>query len=424
MEMKKLDSVVKWSEFSEKQLMVLNWWQRKSNKYDGIICDGAVRSGKTLCMSMSFVMWASINFEDTFFGICGKTITSARRNLIAPLVKNAQEWGFAVKDYGSKNYLDISINGSTNRFYIFGGKDEGSAALIQGMTLGGILLDEVALMPRSFVEQAVARCSVSRSKLWFNCNPENQYHWFKKEWIDKAADKNLLYLHFALSDNPSLSNGIIERYKTLYSGTFYQRFVLGRWTNTAGNVYPMFDLKTHTVDKLPSSFSRFAVSCDYGTVNPSSFGLWGLSDKIWYRIDEYYYNSRERGVQRTDEEHYKALEKLCGNRDIELVICDPSAASFIECVRRHGKFKVMPAKNDVLSGIRRVSDALSGCKIKIYRGCEDSIREFSLYRWDNSIGIDCPVKENDHAMDDIRYFVSHFLKENTEQFFVMSIDRN
>lgn len=416
---------VTWQDFSPKQKMVFNWWRNKdSRSKDGIICDGAVRSGKTFCMSMSFVVWACSTFKDCDFAICGKTITSVRRNLITPMISHSREWGFQIKDFPSKNYVEIAVGSSINRFHIFGGKDESSAALIQGMTLCGILLDEVALMPRSFAEQAVARCSVKGSKLWFNCNPENQFHWFKKDWIDKAAEKNLIYLHFALEDNPSLTPEIIKRYKTLYSGAFYQRFVLGSWTSTQGCVYSMFDPRLHTVDTLPHSFSRFAVSCDYGTVNPSSFGLWGLSDGVWYRISEYYYDSRKQGAQRTDEEHYAALERLCADRKIETVVCDPSAASFIECIRRHGKFHVAPAKNDVLSGIRRVSDALTGGKIKIYSGCKDAIREFSAYRWDKSVGVDCPVKENDHAMDDIRYFVTHFLKESCDPFFVMSLNRN
>lgn len=420
----KSNGKVGWQDFSPKQKMVFNWWKNQGSRdKEGIICDGAVRSGKTLCMSLSFAAWASMNFNNSAFGICGKTITSVRRNLIAPLIANSSECGLEITENRTKNYIDISFGGSRNRFYLFGGKDENSASLIQGITLSGILLDEVVLMPRSFVEQAVARCSVAGSKLWFNCNPENRYHWFKKEWIDKAADKNLIYLHFSLEDNPSLTPAIIKRYRTMFTGAFYQRFVLGSWTDVSGCVYSMFDPKLHVVDVLPESFSRFAVSCDYGTVNPSSFGLWGESEEVWYRISEYYYDSRKEGQQRTDEEHYAALERLCAGRSISLVVCDPSAASFIECIRRHGKFPVAPAVNDVLSGIRRVSDALSSGKIKVHSSCGDAIREFSLYRWDKNTVCDAPVKENDHAMDDIRYFVTRFLRQPPSPFCVISLDR-
>lgn len=409
--------------FSKKQRIVFTWWKNNSPDFDGIICDGAIRSGKTSCMALSFVIWASVNFQLRSFAFCGKTISSLKRNMLEELIPRLESLGFSVKNFPSKNYLDISLGLKTNRFYIFGGKDEGSSALIQGITLAGVLLDEVALMPRTFVEQAAARCSVKGSKLWFNCNPDNSYHWFKKEWIDKRKEKHLLYIHFSLKDNPSLSKAVIERYKRLYSGAFYKRFVLGQWSNTSGAVYPMFSYEKNIFSTPPERFDRYAVSCDYGTVNPASFGLWGEYNGCWYRIDEYYYNSREKGFQRTDEEHYKALEKLCRGKEIEIIVCDPSAASFIECVKRHGRFKITQGKNDVISGIRKVSDALKSGKIKISAKCEDTLREFSLYRWDERAGADCPVKENDHAMDDIRYFVTYFYNQSNSSFFVSSIDR-
>lgn len=409
---------------SPKQRQVFSWWRdRETSGRDGLICDGAVRSGKTFAMSMSFAVWACTTFRDSDFALCGKTVTSVRRNLVTPLVRRARDWGFSVKEYASKNYIELSLGGSKNRFYLFGGRDESSAALIQGITLSGVLLDEVALMPRSFVEQAVARCSVTGSRLWFNCNPEHSRHWFKTEWIDKAKEKNLLCLHFSLEDNPALSAKVIARYKKLYSGAFYERFVLGRWTDTQGLVYSMFDERLHVTSVLPEAWEKHAVSCDYGTVNPSSFGLWGLSGGVWYRMAEYYYDSRREGQARTDEEHYRGLEALCAGREISLVICDPSAASFIECIRRHGKFRVVPAKNDVLSGIRRVSDALTNGKIRIGAKCRDCIREFGLYRWESGTGTDAPVKENDHAMDDVRYFVSRFISCEESAFAVMTLPR-
>lgn len=409
-------------ELSEKQMRVMEWW-RRDRQLDGIICDGAIRSGKTWSMSSSFVIWASCTFTGHDFAFCGKTVTSVRRNLVVPLIRTAERFGFRVKEYTSKGYLEISFGGRKNRFYLFGGRDESSAALIQGMTLSGVLLDEAALMPRSFVEQAAARCSVRGSKLWFNCNPEHREHWFKREWIDKASDKGILYIHFDLWDNPSMDRETIRRYCRFYSGAFYERFVLGRWVSTEGLIYPMFSRERNVCDVLPASFEKYAVSCDYGTVNPASFGLWGLSGKVWYRMREYYYDSRREGRQKTDEEHYMGLVRLCGDLIPEQVIVDPSAASFIECIRRHGRYRVTAAKNDVVSGIRRVAGALNSGQIKLHAGCSDSIREFGLYRWSDKGGADVPVKENDHAMDDIRYFVSAYLKEKDGAFFVAATAR-
>ena len=410
--------------FSLKQLRSLNWWCRGS-EYEGcdaIICDGAVRSGKTVSMFISFVSWAFYQFCDESFAVCGKTISSLKRNVITPLVPIIEALGFEVKLVHTQNYMEISLDGKMNRFYLFGGRDESSAALIQGMTLAGVLFDEVALMPRSFVEQALARCSVNGSKFWFNCNPENPHHWFYEEWIKKHKEKNALYIHFTMEDNPSLTQEIIERYKSLYSGAFYERFVEGKWVAAEGLVYPMFNPQKHCKEP-PSPPSKYYVSCDYGTANPCSMGLWGKSGGVWYRISEYYHNSRISKVLKTDEEYYKELEKLAGSNSVSAVIVDPSALSFIECIRRHGKFKVIPAKNDVVNGIRRVSDMLSSGKIAISEKCEDIIREFSLYRWDERAGKDSPKKENDHAMDDMRYFVATVLGEKPTGIYTVAVNR-
>lgn len=394
--------------FSPKQLKVLNWWCEESAYKDkiGIICDGAVRSGKTLCMTVSFVLWAFYRFTDSDFALCGKTVTSLRRNVITPIIPILREMGFSVTEKLSANLVYISYKGRQNRFYLFGGRDESSSALIQGITLSGVMLDEVALMPKSFTQQAIARCSVDGSRLWFNCNPENPHHWFYREWIQKCDEKNCLYLHFLMSDNPSLTDEIRERYRKLYTGVFYERFIEGKWVCADGLVYPFFKESIHTYSEEIGGFSDYYISCDYGTVNPCSMGLWGERDGVWYRISEFYHDSRARGFQMTDSEYYGELCALAGKRKISAVIVDPSAASFIECIRRKGKFKVIPAKNDVSYGIRRVSEALKNGKIKINTSCTDAIREFSLYRWDESAARDAPKKENDHAMDDIRYFVT------------------
>ncbi|MBQ7541180.1 MAG: PBSX family phage terminase large subunit [Clostridia bacterium] len=411
--------------FSPKQLTVLTWWCDNSphRTRDAILCDGAVRSGKTVCMTLSFVLWAFYRFPDASFALCGKTIASLRRNILTPMLPLLRELGFDCDEKVSRNLVEIRRGSVTHRFYLFGGKDEGSAALIQGMTLGGVLMDEVALMPRSFVEQAMARCSVQGAKLWFNCNPENPYHWFYREWVQKAEQKNCLYLHFTMQDNPSLSADVRRRYENLYSGAFYERFIRGRWVNVSGLVYPMFRKDLH-VASLQGTPCRCFISCDYGTVNPSSFGLWGLgTDGVWTRMREYYHDSRRTGVQRTDEEHYEGLTALAGDLPIEAVVVDPSAASFMECIRRHGAFRVLPADNDVLDGIRKVSCALKDGKIRIDPSCTDTLREFSLYRWDENSVRDVPKKQNDHAMDDLRYFVTTVMQKADGGFFSVAVER-
>ncbi len=411
--------------FSPKQLKALTWWLPGSGTehFDGIICDGAVRSGKTLCLSVSFITWAMSRFDSAQFAVCGKTIASVRRNITAPVLPILAPLGFVCEEKFSRNQVEISAFGHRNTFHLFGGRDESSASLIQGITLSGVLLDEVALMPRSFASQAVARCSAEGAKLWFSCNPDHPMHWFYQDWIQKAQEKNCLYIHFTMRDNPSLSPSTIARYERLYTGVFRERFILGRWVAARGCVYPMFSAERHVVP-LPAEFEKYCVSCDYGTVNPSSFGLWGLSEGIWYRIAEYYYDSRRTGIRRTDGEHYEALKELIGGRNIECVIVDPSAASFIEHIIRRGEYRVVRAKNDVLDGIRRVQDALRCGKILFSDRCKDTVREFGLYRWNEKSAEDSVVKENDHAMDDIRYFVSEMIcSDLSGGFCALSVER-
>lgn len=264
--------------FSNKQIKVLTWWRKDSpmKGEDGIICDGSIRAGKTVSMALSYVMWAMENFDDMNFGMAGKTIGSLRGNVITPLKKMLKSRKYKVRDHRSDNMLSVTKNSVTNFFYIFGGKDEASQDLIQGITLAGIFFDEVALMPESFVNQATGRCSVEGSKYWFNCNPAGPYHWFKTNWIDRKKEKNLLHVHFTMDDNLSLSEAIKKRYYNMYSGVFYKRYILGLWVLAEGVVYDMFDKDKHTVKPLERAYTQYYVSCDYGTQNPTTFGLWGL----------------------------------------------------------------------------------------------------------------------------------------------------
>ena len=396
---------MKIEKFSDKQIEVLTWWINHPN-YDSIICNGAIRSGKTFCLGISFIFWSFCNFNNDFFAICGKTIKSVRRNFLNPILPLLQKFGFKYTFKMSENTLTLFYKKRVNVFYLFGGKDESSSSLIQGLTLSGVLFDEVALMPRSFVEQAIARCSDPNSKFWFNCNPEGPYHWFYKNWILRYKEKNSLLINFLMSDNPSLSSKIISRYKRLYSGTFYERFINGKWTSQVGLVYPFMTNMDNFCSVPNSHFSEFVVSCDYGIINPTSCGMWGKLDDVWYRIDEYYYDSKVEGKTKTDEEHYESIKKMIGNKKIKFIIIDPSASSMISLINKRNDFKVIKANNNILEGIHSVMNSLRSNKIKICKNCIDSIREFSLYKWDEKKNFDVPTKENDHAMDDIRYFVS------------------
>ena len=413
-----------WQAFSPKQKLVLTWWMPGNPKSgrEAIVCDGAVRSGQTMAMGLSFFLWAMSCFSGQRFGICGKTIASLRRNVLAEILPKLEGLGAVWREKRTENLLVVKFGGRENQFYIFGGRDESSASLIQGITFAGVLMDEVALMPRSFVEQACARCSVAGSRLWFNCNPAGPTHWFYRTWILEAGKRNALRLHFTMEDNPSLTPQIRQRYQRLYTGVFYRRFILGQWAQAEGRVYDFFS--ADMVGKAPAGgCEQWYVSIDYGTVNPTSMGLWGKHAGVWYRVKEFYFNSREAMHQMTDEEYAGALENLVGSRQITKVIVDPSAASFLEVLRRKG-WRVQKARNDVLGGIRLTSDCLKSGKIVICEGCCDLLREMDEYVWDLSAGAQDKVKkEHDHAMDDMRYFVSTVLGEQEPGFTACAVER-
>ena len=388
----------------------MSWWnQPKLSDYEGIICDGAVRSGKTVCMTDGFFLWSMSAFQGQNFAICGKSISSLRRNVTS----NLHSWlgGLLdIRESRSESKLTVRCQGRENVYYLFGGLDESSYKQIQGITLAGVFLDEVALMPRSFVEQTCARCSVDGSKLWFNCNPAGPEHWFFKEWLEKAAEKHMLHLHFTMDDNPGLSPAIRSRYERLYTGVFYKRYILGQWCSAEGLVYD-FRPEKHLTCSVPKA-GRYYISVDYGTVNPFSAGVWCVADGVAYRLREYYYDGRKAGATKTDAEYYRELCKLAGDLPVEYVVVDPSAASFIALIRRHGRFSVRKAKNSVADGIRLVASALQAGLLQLTPQCRDSIREFSLYSWQE--GEDKPVKEFDHAMDDIRYFCATVLRRDAK----------
>jgi PBSX family phage terminase large subunit len=336
-------------------------------------------------------------------------VQSAERNVITPLqgIVDVTHY-YHLKYIRSTHCLEVSSSSRFNRFYVFGGKDESSYQLIQGITLSGVFFDEVALMPRSFVEQAITRTvSVDEAKLWFNCNPDSSEHWFYKEWILQTDNRKALHLHFTMSDNPTLSKSQIEYAESQFSGVFYDRYIKGLWVLAEGLVYPMFK-KEYILDSYsPSPDALFYISCDYGILNPTSMGLWALEPDKAVRLKEYYYDGR-KNQPRTDEEHYQALENLAKGYSVQFVIVDPSASSFIECIKRHKKFRVRKANNNVIDGISNVSTLMSNDKIFICESCKGILKELSLYRWEDKSTSekDRVIKEHDHACDDMRYFVN------------------
>lgn len=394
--------------FSEKQLKIMAF---QYTDYDALICTGAIRSGKSSLCSVAFIDWAMENFNGCLFGIAGKTVGSATQNVVRPyMAMTYTQEKYRIKFNRAEKLLIVTRGNVTNTFEIFGGRDERSQDLIQGRTLAGILLDEVALMPQSFVNQATARCSVSGSKMWFNCNPDNPRHWFYTDWILRAKEHNALVLEFTIYDNPSLDERIIRRYESQYNGVFYQRYILGKWVMAEGLVYQFDSEDEYTYEPFDVNGGIWYVSIDYGITNPFAAILWNVHGNVARAVDLYYFDSRKEGRRRTDEEHYDALCRLVGDRDVEAVVIDPSANSFREVISRHGRFFTVAAKNDVINGIATTDMMLHEGIIKISTECADLIAEMGMYRWDESKVQDAVIKEYDHACDAMRYFAYTTMK--------------
>ncbi len=422
--MKKRRPIFKFQKFSRKQRQIFTWWLPNSpvREAGGIIADGAIRSGKTVSMSLSYTMWSMENYDGQNFIMAGKTISSFKRNVLQNLklmlTSRGYHWIYHISgDF--PNMLEVSRNGRTNYFYIFGGKDEGSQDLVQGITAAGAFFDEVALMPESFVNQATARCSVEGATWWFNCNPAGPMHWFKLEWIDKRIKKRLLYLHFTMDDNLSLSEKVKEKYRAMYAGVFYLRYIKGLWAVAEGLIYTMLtDDNLYTDQERPVALKNTAmkaITVDYGTTNPCVFlEVWDDGQTIW--IDqEYRWDSRSEEArrsanpQRTDAQYADDMTEFMGTapQDQCTVVVDPSAASFITELRSRGMY-VKPADNEVSDGIRVVGSLLAKRNIRINKdNCKGLISEMQSYVWDDKAaerGEEKPVKQKDHGPDALRYY--------------------
>lgn len=407
----------KFKQFSVKQKKILSWWMHKS-EYDGIIADGAIRSGKSVSLSVSFVIWAMTCFDGEVFAMCGKTISSFRRNVWLWLKPALISLGYGVQELRSDNLVTITYQEVCNQFFIFGGKDESSQDLIQGLTLAGILFDEVVLMPKSFVNQALGRCSVEGSKFFFNCNPDSPAHWFKKEFIDKLKDKNMLRIHFKMSDNLTLSKRVKERYEKRFTGLFYKRFIQGLWVMAEGIIYSMFENRM-IINKIDVSIRILNkwIGVDYGQTNATTFILAGIgSDNKLYILDEFYHSGKDSQIQKSPQMYAEDFKKWLIKNGVEgmpvrheKIFIDPSAKGFMLQLNQVGIRNIRQADNDVNRGIELLSSIMSTDNFRVLSSCKETIKELNTYSWDEKAqlrGEDKPKKQYDHCLDAIRYIAN------------------
>lgn len=388
--------------YTKKQRQLLELWKRKQLCRINLL-EGSVSSGKTWVSLVLWGFWVATMPADKLYLMCGKSLTTLKRNCLIPLEELFGRSNFQFSTSAKEAYL------FGRRILLEGANDARSESKIRGLTLQGAYCDELTLFPKDFFVMLLSRLRVPGAKLIATTNPDSPEHWLKKEYIDRRTELDMLVVRFLLDDNTTLDPQYVTAVKAEYTGVFYNRFILGEWCLAEGIVYPQFD-RTQHMRQLDSPQGKWYISVDYGTLNAFSAGLWCYDRKQAYRAAEWYYSGRAQRRQLTNTQYLKHIQALAGGRNIEAVVVDPSAASFITELRQAG-FTVRKGKNDVVDGIRRVSTALQQGKLLFSPACQDCIREFSLYRWDEKAAEDRPIKENDHAMDDVRYFVNTVLRQ-------------
>lgn len=367
---------------------------------------GAVRSGKSF-VDIAHVIPQRIRRVKDERGlnvILGVSRDTIERNVLQPMREI-----YSPLNIGT-------INPTTNIAYIggvpvycLGAEKVSQVAKIQGTSIKYCYGDEIAKWNKEVFEMLKSRLDKPYSKMDGALNPESPTHWLK-EFIDRP-DIDCYAQHYTIFDNPFLPSEYVDNLCKEYEGTvYYGRYIQGEWTLAEGLIYPNY---SDCIEEPPqnATASAYVLSIDYGTMNAFSCGLWGKYGDIWYRIDEYYYSGRDTGVQKTDGEYLEDILSLLSNYPISgtawqlKTIIDPSAASMIALLKKHGKFHVKAADNAVLDGIRESNTAMHNGLIKVSPTCKNWIREAQGYVWDDKADEDKPVKVADHAMDDTRYFV-------------------
>lgn len=403
--------------FSMQQKKLMTWWHEKSpyKSFDMVICDGSIRSGKTIAMLTSFTLWSLTNFpEGANFILAARSMGALKRNVLEPLFAILQAQGIGYK-YTKGEAPCVAIG--KNIYYLFGASTEASQDTLQGLTAAGAYADDAARMPRNFIEQMIGRCSYAGSKVWVNCNPESPFHYLKTDYIDKAEEKRILRLQFTLDDNLSLSEQVKDKYKRLFSGVFYKRYILGLWVMAEGLVYSMFDLDRHVVEEVPP-IRTYWVGVDYGTSNATTFILCGQGiDDKFYVINEYYHSGRETNRQKSPSQYSKDFMEWLSNQYDSYgmrvkpawIYIDPSAEGFILQMWNDGIRAITQADNAVKSGIELMASTITSDCFRVHKQCKHVLKEITSYSWDTraqQLGEDVPVKSNDHTLDPIRYVMN------------------
>jgi PBSX family phage terminase large subunit len=367
---------------------------------------GATRSGKTY--GDYFMIPKRLLYVHDKPGInviLGNTKGTLQRNIIQPM-QDLYGCGL-VSDIHSDNTADLF----GERCFCLGADNIKHVNRLRGSGIKYCYGDEVTTWHPEVFEMLKSRLDKGYSKFDGTCNPEGPGHWFKRFLDNPELQGDIYQQAYTIDDNPFNDPEVVARMKRDYAGTvYYDRYILGLWAVADGLIYPAFTSCVVDAADVPAVFERYVVSMDYGTMNATAMLLWGKSGRTWYAIDEFYYSGRDNRFQKTDEDYLNDLRKLTAGKRLNMLVIDPSAASFIALATRNG-IPVRKADNDVLEGIRETSTAIQRRRILISNRCINAIKEAGGYAWDAKADEDRPVKINDHAMDAMRYMVNTIVSD-------------
>ncbi len=392
--------------FSNQQRKLMHWWRPglTSAENDFVIADGAIRSGKTIAMIIGFLTWSQTMYSGEAFVLAGKTMGALKKNVIKPMLQILEAWGWPY-DYvrsGSEPHIDIG----SNTYYLFGANTEAAQDALQGLTAAGAYLDEAALFPQSFIDQAIGRCSVTGAKIWMNCNPEGPHHYIREEFLVKAKEKKVYHLHFMMTDNLSLSPKVIARYKRAWphGSVFYKRFILGLWVAADGLIYQQFadNVKDYIItDKwlqerdennvLKHEIAYAVIGVDFGgTKSAHSFTLTGFTKgyKQVVVLDEYYCKKRINPKQLQDDfidfvkrarVKYKVYEAYCDSAEQTLI-----SGLEMACVEARVSIDIKNAiKGPINDRIAFYNSLIAQNRWKIMKHCVHIIEAFEQAVYDD-----------------------------------------
>lgn len=395
----KKPATFKFQPFSEQQRRLMHWWRPglRSAEADFVIADGAIRSGKTIACIIGFLTWSQEMFSGESFILAGKTVGALKKNVIRPMLQIMEAWGWPYEYIRSGTDARIEIG--QNTYYLYGANTEAAQDALQGLTAAGAYLDEAALFPQSFIDQAIGRCSVLGSKVWMNCNPEGPHHYIREEFLlpEKQKEKKVYHLHFMMKDNLSLSPSVIRRYERAWphGSVFYKRFILGLWVAADGLIYQEF--ADHTKDYLitekwlkDNQIIYAVIGVDFGgTKSAHSFTLTGFTRgyKQVIVLDEYYKKDRINPQQlqeafvdfvRRAQLKYKVYEAYCDSAEQTLI-----SGLEMACIQAHVSIDIRNAiKGPINDRIAFYNSLIAQHRWKVMKHCTHIIEAFEQAVYD------------------------------------------